>query len=249
MSAVLEELDLADPTAEMKASVIIASGSRETQTFSTGETTRISEVIGHRHLTVIDVIKALAKRGFETETQNLLNLVKLRISGDYLQTSAIVRNQRVISAVNDPNGYAGPCTGYRLTEARRDEIIAIRDTLGQPEVLDEQARHKKAEAKRIVYLGAEIAHVGEDSTDVVIGISPAFGLQLFQTTRGKDLSSVLKNLIDGVRQGVGHARVVRMYHTADTARTKVVSNGREIEAASGVFSAGIFTKRSAAIAT
>ncbi|MFD1160508.1 propanediol/glycerol family dehydratase large subunit [Roseovarius aestuarii] len=216
LSAVLEELNLAHPTAEMKASVIAASGSRETTTFSASECARISEAIETRDLTVIDVIKALSKRGFGAEAQNLLNLVKLRVSGDYLQTSAIVRDGRVISAINDPNDYAGPGTGYRLSEARRDEIINIRDTLGQPEVLRDQARHKKAEAKRIVYLDAGAAERGEDTAEVVIGVSPAFGLQLYQTTGGRNLSEVLKCLINGIECTGGTARVVRMHHTADT---------------------------------
>ena len=55
----------------------------------------ISEAIKARGITVIDVIKALAKRGFREEAENLLNVVKLRVSGDYLQTSAMVRNGKV----------------------------------------------------------------------------------------------------------------------------------------------------------
>ena len=80
-------------------------------------------------ITVVDVIKALARRGFAEEAENLLKLVKLRVSGDYLQTSAMVRDGRVLSAVNDPNDYLGPGTGYRVSEARREEIVAIRDVL------------------------------------------------------------------------------------------------------------------------
>ncbi|MCZ4352710.1 propanediol/glycerol family dehydratase large subunit [Roseovarius aestuarii] len=216
ISAVLEELDLAQPTAAMKASVVVASGSRETDSFTTGATTRISEAIEKRGLTVIDVIRALAKRGFQPEAQNLLHLVKLRVSGDYLQTSAIVRDGHVISAINDPNVYAGPGTGYRLDEDRRDQINGIRDMIGQPEVLSAQAIHKKAESRRITYLEAGPAAKGQSATEVVIGISPAFGQQLFQTTAGHNLSDVLRRLIDGVERGGAKARVVRMHHTADT---------------------------------
>jgi propanediol dehydratase large subunit len=200
----------------MKASVIVASGSRETDTFSAGESARISHAIETRKLCVVDVIRALAKRGFVPEAENLLKLVKLRVSGDYLQTSAIVRDERVISAINDPNDYAGPGTGYRLTETRRDEIIGIRDTLGQSEVLSAQARHKKAETNRIAYRSAGIAGQGTDITEVVIAISPAFGVQLFQTTGGHDLSAVLRCLIDGIKSSGCSARVARMHHTADT---------------------------------
>lgn len=216
ISAVLEELGLAHPSATMKASVVAASGSRETQTFSTGETAGISEDIQARGIDVIDVIKALARRGFTPEAENLLQMVKLRVSGDYLQTSSIIRKGRVLSAVNDPNDYAGPGTGYRLSEARRDEINDIRNLIGQPEVLSEQARHRRSESRRITYTAQGEAAAGRNPHEVVIGISPAFGLQLYQTTGGLPLSDVLAALIRGIRAGGGVPRVLRMHHTADT---------------------------------
>ncbi|WP_112313249.1 propanediol/glycerol family dehydratase large subunit [Pseudogemmobacter bohemicus] len=216
ISAVLEELDLASPTQAMKTSVIAASGSRETQTFSTGETARISEEIQARGINVIDVIKALAKRGFRPEAGNLLQIVKLRVSGDYLQTSSIIRQGRILSAVNDPNDYGGPGTGYRLTDARKEEINEIRDLIGQSEVLSDQARHRRAESRRITYAPQGEAPKGANPHEVVIGISPAFGLQLYQTTAGLALSDVLSALIRGITSGGGVARILRMHHTADT---------------------------------
>ena len=66
---------------------------------------------------MIEVIKALVKRGFADEAQNLLNLVKLRVSGDYLQTSAMVREGKVVSAVNDPNDLSR--ARHRLPRFRR----------------------------------------------------------------------------------------------------------------------------------
>ena len=103
----------------MKASVVYASGSDDTRKLSPRDVALISEAIKERGINVVDVIKALAKRGFREEAENLLNVVKLRVSGDYLQTSAMVRNGRIVSAVNDPNDYLGPGTGYRVSEARR----------------------------------------------------------------------------------------------------------------------------------
>ena len=67
----------------------------------------ISEEIKAKGITVLDVIRSLDRGGFVEEARNLLFLVKLRISGDYLQTSAIVREGRVLSAINDPNDYVG----------------------------------------------------------------------------------------------------------------------------------------------
>src|SRR5690606_2265534 len=108
LSAVYAELDLGEPNPAMKQSVAIASGSNDTDSYLPRDASLISERIKERGITVIDVIKALARRGFREEAQNLLNLVRLRVSGDYLQTAAVVRSGHVISAVNDPNDYGGP---------------------------------------------------------------------------------------------------------------------------------------------
>ena len=151
IAAVFEELGLSTPTSDMKQSVVVASGSDETRSYTPRDVAKISEAIKEREITVIEVIKALVKRGFADEAQNLLNLVKLRVSGDYLQTSAMVRKGKVVSAVNDPNTYLGPGTGYRVSEERRLELNSIRDVLDQKEVLRQEALHEKDEAKRIQY--------------------------------------------------------------------------------------------------
>ncbi|MFN8831364.1 MAG: propanediol/glycerol family dehydratase large subunit [Labrys sp. (in: a-proteobacteria)] len=216
VSAVHEELGLAQPTAAMKASVASASGSNDTVSFSPGDASRISETIRARGITVIDVIKALARRGFEEEAQNLLTLVRLRLSGDYLQTSALIRDGRVQSAINDPNIYQGPGTGHRVTAERRAELGAIRDTIDQREVLRSQAMFEKAEARRVLNRTLGPAAKRDGALEVVIGISPAFGVKLFKTVAGEPVSAMLRALVEGVRSGGVAARVVRMRHTADT---------------------------------
>jgi len=216
ISAVLEDLKLAQPTADMQASVVVASGSNQTRSFTPGAVTPISEAIKARGISVLDVIKALAKRGFTAEAENLLAVVKLRVSGDYLQTSAIVRGGRVVSAINDRNDYAGPGSGYRMTEERRLEVNAIRDVLDQTEVLRLEAQFEKAEAGRIAYQAAGVAQPGRARDEVVIGISPAFGVRLFQTTAGHKLSDVLRVMVAGITARGLRARVVRLHHTADT---------------------------------
>ena len=216
IAAVFEELNLGKPTAAMKASVQVASGSEETDSYMPREVTLISDAIKARGITVVDVILALEKRGFIEEANNLLNVVKLRVSGDYLQTSAVVRDGKVLSAVNDPNDYTGPGTGYRLGEKRRAEINHIRDLLDRETVLRDQNRHAKGEARRIVYRDAGPAELGNDPTEVVIGLSPAFGLKLFQTTAGHSLAAVLKEMTTGIQAKGGKPRIVRFRHTADT---------------------------------
>ncbi len=216
IAAVLDELGLADPDAAMCESVIAASGSDETASFTPGEVARISGEIRARGLSAVDVVRALARRGFAEEAGNLLFLLKLRVSGDYLQTSAIVRDGRVLSAINDPNDYAGPGTGYRPSPERRAAQANIRDQLDRAAVLREEDRHRAGEAQRIRYRELGPAEPGDAPGEVVIGISPAFGEQLFRTLAGHPLSSVLRELIDGLVESGGSARVVRFGHTADT---------------------------------
>ena len=215
-AAVFEERGLAEPTRDMKESVVVASGSDETRSYTAGQAARISEAIQAKRIDVLDVIRALHARGFREEAENLLYVVKLRISGDYLQTSAVVRNGRVVSAVNDPNDYQGPGTGYRVSEARRQEISAIRDVLDRETVLAQEAEYARHVTGGIALRGMGEARVGTDSREVVIGVSPAFGVKLFRTLSGISIDDLLKALVAGVTEGGGVPRIVRLRHTADT---------------------------------
>ena len=86
-----------------------------------------------RGLTDLDIVKALAETGFEHIAQRVLNMLKQRINGDYMQTSAILdEDYNVISAISAPNDYRGPGTGYRVGEQRCEEIKDI------PNVIDRE---------------------------------------------------------------------------------------------------------------
>ena len=128
----------------------------------------------------------------------------------------MIRNGRIVSAVNDPNDYLGPGSGYRVSEERRLELNGIRDVLDQKEVLRSEAMHEREESNRIRYRALGAAGESQDRTDVVIGISPAFGLKLFQTTAGHRLSEVLRNITEAIRARGLAPRIVRFRHTADT---------------------------------
>ena len=216
LSAVFEELELSSPDEAMKQSVVVASGSQETQSYLPGDVAKISEKIRDRNITAVDVIRALDKRGFTQEAENLLFLVKLRVSGDYLQTSAVVRNDKVISAINDPNDYQGPGTGYRLSEERRSELAAIREVLDRKEVLRTEAVFATAENLAIAYRTMGPAEPGNDGKEVVVGISPGFGRELFRTLAGHPLSKVLAAIKSGIEGQGARIRIVRFMHTADT---------------------------------
>jgi propanediol dehydratase large subunit len=60
------------------------------------------------------------------------------------------------------------------------------------------------------------AAVGSDPREVVIGVSPAFGVKLFRTLSGIPIDDLLKALVAGIAAAGGTARIVRLRHTADT---------------------------------
>lgn len=216
LAAVLEELNLATVTPGMMDSVVFAGGSEETDSFTARDATIISEAIRDRGITALDAVKAMMRRGYREEAENMMFLLRLRVSGDYLQTSAVVRNGRVISAINDPNDYAGPGTGYRLSEARRQELNAIRDQLDREGVLATAELAREAETGRISYRPVGPAAKGDDPREVVIGVSPAFGTKLYSTLAGHPLSAVLRALTEGIEGAGLTARIARFRHTADT---------------------------------
>ena len=95
---------------------------------------------GDGGLTVVDVVAALDETGYEAEAERILAMIRARLAGDYLQTSAIFDEQlRVLSLVTDPNDYAGPGTGYEPDAARQAEIDAIRQARGVEDLRAEQA--------------------------------------------------------------------------------------------------------------
>lgn len=159
----------------------------------------------------LDVIKALARNGFEDIAAKILAIQKLRVSGDHLQTSALVLpGPRVLSAINDPNDYGGPGSGYQLTPARWDEIADV------PQAADPRLIGKAEETTAAAFLEeAGEAGRGEDPKEIVIAVGPAFGAALDKTLTGLPHRDVLAALITGVESERMKARVVRVLSTSD----------------------------------
>lgn len=126
LQAVFKELDLPEITDEEVTAATYAHGSNDMPPRNIVEDLKAIEQMMGKGITGLDVVKALSKNGFEDVAQNVLNMLKQRVSGDYLHTSAIIdKDFNVISAVNDLNDYKGPGTGYRLSKERWEEIQNI----------------------------------------------------------------------------------------------------------------------------
>ncbi|RKD32750.1 propanediol/glycerol family dehydratase large subunit [Thermohalobacter berrensis] len=126
LQVVFDELGLPPITDEEVEAATYAHGSKDMPERNVIEDLKAAEDMMNKGITGLDVVKALSKHGFEDVAENILNMLKQRISGDYLHTSAIIdKDFNVISAVNDCNDYKGPGTGYRISKERWKEIKDI----------------------------------------------------------------------------------------------------------------------------
>ena len=72
----------------------------------------------NRGVTGIDFVKALYKGGFEDVAESIFNIQKAKVVGD--------DKFHVISAVNSPNCYEGPMTGYQISPELWEKLSDIR---------------------------------------------------------------------------------------------------------------------------
>ena len=125
VQAVFRNLGLSPISDEQVDAVTYAHGSKDTLPRDVTADLAAEDVL-KRGITGVDIVKALAETGFEDVAESVLNMLKQRVAGDYMQTAAILdRNFHVLSGVNTPNDYMGPGTGYRVDGERWEEIKKI----------------------------------------------------------------------------------------------------------------------------
>ena len=135
IQAVFEELNLPEITDEEVEAATYAHGSKDMPDRNVVEDLKAAEEMMNRGITGLDVVKALSHKGFEDVAENLLNMLKQRVSGDYLHTSAIIDKDFIVrSAVNDVNDYMGPGSGYRISKERWEEIKNIPNAMDPQDI-------------------------------------------------------------------------------------------------------------------
>jgi len=158
----------------------------------------------------IDIVRALAAAGFRDIAEKILEVQKLRVSGDFLQTSAVVLpGAKVVSAINDPNDYCGPGTGYRLDGDRWREICAI------PQAPDPRTIGVGGGESAPILTPVCEAKVSTDPADVVIAVGPAFGAALQATILGLNHRDVLDALLAGIASEGMRPRIVKVRASSD----------------------------------
>jgi len=160
----------------------------------------------------LDVALALDRRGFEDVAEAVLSMQRQRVSADYLQTAAVIDADGVVhSAVNDPNVYGGPGTGYRLEGDRWELLQALPSVVDPSELLGDLAT-----GRAIVVENGEAAR-GSDPAEVVVAVGPAFADGIRRTIGDLDHGQVIEAIRAGIREGGGVPRLVRVAGVADLA--------------------------------
>ncbi len=127
IQALFRELGLPEITDEEVEAATYANGSKDMPDRNVVEDLKAAEEMLARGVTGIDFVKALYKAGFEDVAEAVFNIQKAKVAGDYLHTAAIFdENFHVLSAVNVPNTYSGPTTGYQISPERWEKISNIR---------------------------------------------------------------------------------------------------------------------------
>jgi propanediol dehydratase large subunit len=164
-------------------------------------------------LTVLDLARALGRRGFTPEAEALVALTRQRAAGDYLQPSGILVEDGpdlvATSALDDPHRYQGPGTGYRVAGRRKTELERL------PHAQDPRTLGRAGDAGDLLKEEG-VADAGRE-TEVVVALGPAFGAGLNQTLGGLSHRDVVEAMLTGVREEQVPVRLVRVRDTADCA--------------------------------
>ena len=210
VQAVFSELDLPPITDQEVSAAVAALSSADMAPRDVVADLDAAERFLTRGGNALDVIRALARSGFRDIAEKILAVQKLRVSGDYLQTSAVVLpGGKVASAINDANDYAGPGTGYRLEGRRWEEICAI------PQAPDPRTIGSGAAGAAPLLEETGDALPSTESGEVVIAVGPAFGAALQATLLGLAHRDVLRALVEGIEGEGLRARVVKIRRTSD----------------------------------
>ena len=213
--AVYGYLGLADFTDSHLELAVDAAGSKDLGQTDTLAVLGAAHSIRQRGLTVVDIVTALDECGYPDLAERTVAFLQARLTGDYLQTSAIFDEQlRVLSLVTDPNDYLGPGTGYEPSAERQREIDAIRQARSVEDLRDSQARF----ATPSVLGSVGLAVAGTDPRDVVIGVSPAVGRDVWCCLSGLRVPDVLREILAGLEEEGCAGRIVRFNDTVDLGR-------------------------------
>ena len=208
--AVFAALGLPPVTDEEVEAATRAHGSPDVPDRDRAADVEAADELLRRGVSALDVAVALDRRGFEDVAEAVVGMLRQRVAADYLQTSAVIEPDGLVrSAVNDPNAYLGPGTGYRLEGERWELLQAL------PHVVDPRTLGTGDDVAAAILEEGPTALPGDDAAEVVIALGPAFADGLRETINGLAHDDVLEALSEGVREAGATPRLVRVRRVAD----------------------------------
>ena len=212
VQAVFAELGLPPVTDEEVVAATHAHGSPDMPDRDRAADVEAADELLAGGVSALDVALALDRAGYEDVAEGVVGMLRQRVSADYLQTSAVIEPDGLVrSAVNDPNLYLGPGTGYRLEGERWQLLQAL------PHVVDPHRLGAPEPGAEPLVDEGRTALPGEDPAEVVVAVGPAFADVLRETIAGLGHDDVLAAVTDGVREGGAVPRLIRVRRVADVA--------------------------------
>jgi propanediol dehydratase large subunit len=219
IQAVFAELGFPPITDEEVKAATFAHSSEDVPDRDRAADVEAADRVLAERISALDVARALDERGFSDVAGAIVGMQRQRVSADYLQTAAVIESDWTVrSAVNDPNRYAGPGTGYRL-EGERWQLLQSLPHVDQAAdlVAPDAPSNSLLQSPGDVLRELGEAAAGERPDEIVIAVGPAFGDGLRATINGLPHAEVLGAIMEGVRAGGAEPRLVRVRRVADVA--------------------------------
>ncbi|HET7369128.1 MAG TPA: propanediol/glycerol family dehydratase large subunit [Gaiella sp.] len=212
VQAVFEELALPAVSEDEVAAATVGYDSADMPDRDRAADVEAADDLLARGVCGLDVALALDRRGFGDVGEAVLSMQRQRVSADYLQTAAVIDAEGLVhSAVNDPNVYSGPGTGYRLEGERWELLQALPSVVAPAELVADSpdGPGHLVDTRR--------AAKGSDPAEVVVAVGPAFADGIRATINDLDHRDVVEAVCAGVRDGGGVPRLIRVPGVADVA--------------------------------
>lgn len=212
IQAVFDELGLPPVTDDEVEAAVVGYDSGDMPDRDRAADVGAADDLLARGVSGLDVALVLERRGFGEVAEAVLSMQRQRVSADYLQTAAVIDADGLVhSAVNDPNLYSGPGTGYRLDGERWRLLQSLPNVVDPSELLGGDPGEEPLVVMR------DPAAKGDDPAEVVVAVGPAFADAIRKTINDLGHDDVLHAICDGIREGGALPRLVRVRRVADVA--------------------------------
>ncbi len=215
LQAVFHELDFPPVSEEEIDAAIYAYSNEEMPHRDRAKDMEAATKFLEEGKSAIDIIRALSESGFNDIADNLLQMQKERIAGDYLQVSSIFDESRILSGLNQPNKYSGPGSGYQIPTDRWKKLSNKESAIDPEKILEIQ---RDITGYHGLYKVKESGRPIPETVDIIIAVSPGFCNMNLGVDVCKAHIAVLKNIVGSIEERGLTSQIVKVYSTADVAK-------------------------------